>query len=76
MAEPEPIDKMLDALLKGKTPEEMFGERGAAEGTHQAIGGGCATRGNDGPFGLREARGRGAQQRQFAQRDDFETRVQ
>lgn len=28
MAEPEPIDKMLDELLKGKTPEQILGEEG------------------------------------------------
>lgn len=28
MAEPNPVDRMLDELLKGKKPEEILGERG------------------------------------------------
>ncbi len=28
MADPDPVDKMLDELLKGKKPEEILGQEG------------------------------------------------
>ena len=31
MARPDEVDKLLDEMLKGKTPEEILGQGGVAE---------------------------------------------